>query len=724
MLSKAHTKNPAVPKADRVSSTMIDASPALLKGVGPALVERLAEKGLRTLSDLLFFLPRGYEDRRAVQAIAQLQPGQRALAHGRVVAAGMAGFGRGRRYEIAIDDDTGVLRLVFFNFNPYRMKLEYKRNEPLWVFGLVSAYRGARQMAHPEVSRVPPGDESLVGVYSEVPGIHRRRLRGLILQALDLALPEVDDPLPTQVLRDSGLPDLRASLAHLHRPSDSDDVPAMIERRSRYHRRLAFDEFFHLQVLLAQKRSRQQSRGQAEAIDGTGLLLLAEQLLPFSLTGAQARVAQEIQSDLARPQPMARLLQGDVGSGKTAVAALALIAAAQAGLQGAILVPTEILAEQHLRTLRPIFEKAECRVALLTGSTKAAQRREILRALSAGELDAVVGTHALLQDDVQFDALAMVIIDEQHRFGVLQRAALSQRGPLRTSGSASSDGPRLIPHQLVMTATPIPRSLSMTLYGDLALSVIDELPPGRSPVATSLISTRATAALHKAIDHELQAGGQVFVVYPLVEESDKLDLADATQGAEQMRAMFPEVGVGLVTGRMRGAEKDAVMARFAAAFDQILVATTVIEVGIDVPQATLMVVFNAERFGLSQLHQLRGRVGRGQRSARCLLVHGGAGGKEAWRRLKVMQDSSDGFVIAEADLEIRGPGDLLGTRQAGLPSFAFADLVKHGAILEQARQAAQNLVAQDPELKAPQHQALRDSLAGPYAAKLGLLQAL
>ncbi|MFH1809879.1 MAG: ATP-dependent DNA helicase RecG [Pseudomonadota bacterium] len=697
----------------------LDASVRAVPGVGPAMAERLAERGVRTIADLLFLLPRTYEDRRGEQAISSLQPGLRAAVRGQVVAAGMTGGGRGRRYEVAIDDGTGVLRLVYFNFNPYRMRMEYKRGEELWAYGLVTVYRGARQMAHPEVSRQAGQDreQGLIGVYPELGKIHRKSVRRVVLSAVDLSGEQVEELLPPALLARLELPPLQEALAHLHRPTADDDVQALVEGRSLHHKRLAFDEFLLLQVALLQRRASMRAEP-APAIPASPTLPeLAQQLLPFSPTRAQLRVLDEIGGDLAQPKPMARLLQGDVGSGKTAAAAVAMAAVARAGLQSAILVPTEILAEQHLRTLRVLLEGAQVRVAALTGSARVRERRALLHDLSSGAVQVVVGTHALLQPDVEFAALGLVIIDEQHRFGVVQRTTLAGRGPRLGEGDA-----RAIPHQLVMTATPIPRSLAMTLYGDLSLSVLDEMPPGRRPVHTELVSAQAEDHLHLRMDAELQRGGRIFVVYPLVEESENLDLADATAGAETMRGRFPQAGVALVHGRMVGSEKEAAMAAFAEGHSRILVATTVIEVGIDVPEATLMVVHNAERFGLSQLHQLRGRVGRGRSASSCVLVHGGAGGADAWRRLKVMEASSDGFRIAEEDLAIRGPGDLTGTKQAGLPSFVFADVVKHGALLEQARRVAIEVVAADPRLERPEHAPMRRALEGRFRASLELMR--
>ncbi|MBN2361163.1 MAG: ATP-dependent DNA helicase RecG, partial [Deltaproteobacteria bacterium] len=524
------------------------------------------------------------------------------------------------------------------------------------------------------------------------------------------------ETIPAGLLEQLRLPDLRTSIRHLHRPTDDDELTALAEGRSCYHQRLAFDEFFHLQVALAQRRTSRRANPALPVPRPPDPQALAGAILPFEPTAAQRRVIDEIVADLTGPQPMARLLQGDVGSGKTAVAAVAALAAARAGLQVAFLAPTEILAEQHRRTLAGLMPRAGIEVGALTGSTRARDRRQMLARLASGELPLVVGTHALLQPDVVFSRLGLVVVDEQHRFGVLQRAALAERGPL------IGDGLRAVPHQLVMTATPIPRSLTLTLYGDLALSVLDELPPGRTPIATAVLRQEEGDRFYREIATELATGGRIFVVYPLVEESEKLDLANATSGAEALRHRFPEAGVTLLTGRMKGAEKEAAMAAFASGRSRVLVATTVVEVGIDVPQASGMVVVNAERFGLSQLHQLRGRVGRGARASRCLLVHGGAGGVEAWRRLKVMEQTNDGFRIAEEDLAIRGPGDLLGTRQAGLPSFAFADLMRHGRLLEEARRAAQAVVERDPGLALPEHAALQRALAEQYRTRLALLR--
>ncbi|HXE73500.1 MAG TPA: ATP-dependent DNA helicase RecG, partial [Candidatus Nitrosotenuis sp.] len=499
--------------------------------------------------------------------------------------------------------------------------------------------------------------------------------------------PLARDPLPDWIARRQGFPPRPESLVDYHWPPSH-------ARHEAARRRLAFEELFLLQVEVARHRQRLQSEARqmfyALHQDLLGPFL---DLLPFPPTGAQRRVMAEILEDLGRPSPMNRLLQGDVGSGKTVVAAFAAWCAARSGLQAAIMAPTEILAEQHYQKLRQLLEPGGLRVGRLSGHMTRAQKRKVYAALATHELDLVVGTHALVQEGVEFARLGMVVVDEQHKFGVMQRTNLRQKG--------------VHPDLLVMTATPIPRTLALTLYGDLEVSRLDEMPPGRQPIRSESVPFSERGRIYEEIRRELRQGRQAYIICPLIEENEKLEATAAVAEADQLRRVFPEFSVGLLHGRMKAAEKDAVMEAFRRGEHQILISTTVIEVGVDVPNATIMLVQDANRFGLAQLHQLRGRVGRGQHASRCIFM-GEASSEASYRRLQAIARLSDGFEVAEEDLEIRGPGDYYGTRQAGFPELRVADLLRDQDLLEQARAAARELVERDPELVRPEHRALRE----------------
>jgi ATP-dependent DNA helicase RecG len=551
-------------------------------------------------------------------------------------------------------------------------------------------------------------------------GLHPLELRRCVHAALARARADgVVDPLPPRVRAAGKVVPLLDAFVGLHDPPedvDAEGLRALVERRSPGHRRLAFEELFVLGTALALRRRQGHADPAPPLRPVEGEPQAIARLLPFEPTKAQARAIVEIGRDLEGDVPMARLLQGDVGAGKTAVAAAACLRAVRAGFQAAFMAPTELLAEQHGRTLRKLFVPLGVRVEVITGAMGKKARKVAEARLANRDIDVVVGTQALLSEGVTFARLGVCVVDEQHRFGVVQRAALRDKGPL-------VDGRKLSPHLLVMTATPIPRSLALTVYGDLAVSVLDDLPPGRTPVTTT--ATRDREAVNEAILETLAKGERVFVVYPLIDENEKLDLAAASSGFEDLRARFGEDGahVALLHGRMTPKEREDTMARFARGDVRVLVSTTVVEVGVDVPEATLMVVENAERFGLAQLHQLRGRVGRSHRPSRCILVVGSAGGEDAMRRVDILTKTNDGFRIAEEDLAIRGPGDVLGTRQAGLPSLAFSDLVRHAPLIELSRNLATRLVDEDPDLRGPENRGLRKLVLERYAARLALTAA-
>lgn len=700
----------------------LDASVQFIKGVGPRIAELLASRDLRTVGDLLHFLPRRYEDRRGQRNIADLAEGSLATVEAQVLAKSLHSRRGKRMLEVAVGDATGVLHLKWFRVPGKTFADRFVEKRRLRVSGQVKRYRGALEMVHPETTVVDTCDEpgriedAIVPVYAEVEGVRPIKLR----QVIDRALPSVDlldDVLPPALVAKRGLPSLADSIRALHRPQLGASLDALHDNRTPWHRRLIYEELLMVQLAVLQRKART-AREPAVAIGLTGSLAdTAHQLFPFEMTGAQRRVLGEIEGDMRCAVPMSRLLQGDVGSGKTAVAVAACAAVARAGYQAMIMAPTEILAEQHARVALETLSAAGYRVALLTGSVTGSERRRILEELAVGTIQVVVGTHALIQDEVQFARLGLGIVDEQHRFGVKQRARIVALGRQRLDRT---------PHMLVMTATPIPRTLALTVYGDLDLSLLDELPPGRTPVETRLFRDKQRRQVYQRVRHEVERGRQAYVVFPLVEGSDAEGLErvlDATSSAEALaNGPLDGVSVGLLHGRMGGDEKDAVMRRFIAGDVQVLVSTTVIEVGIDVPNATVMVVEHAERFGLSQLHQLRGRVGRGEHQSVCLLVSSYTPSEDAWRRLKIMEQTNDGFVIAEEDLAIRGPGDFLGTRQSGQPLLAVANLARDQHILQQAREDAAELLAHDPDLEAVEHHALRDTVTRSWQDRLELAQ--
>jgi ATP-dependent DNA helicase RecG len=673
-----------------------------LPGVGDRRAEALERLGVRTVGDLLLHLPARYEDRRTLTPVGALRAGAPATVRGRVVEANLTTTPR-RRMKIlealVADPDGaeglgGVLVARWFN-QPYRAP-QLKAGETYLFSGRVTHDRRGLGlvMENPEFEPWEAADAALhtgrlVPVYPTTEGLTTRQLRRWVAVALERT--EVPDPLPADLRARLGLPERARALAWAHRPERAEESAAGT-------RRLAFEEFFALQLGLALKQRREEQRRTRVrlAAEPGPLERALRASLPFALTDAQERVLGEVFADLARPVPMHRLLQGDVGCGKTAVALLALVRAVDNGYQGAIMAPTEVLADQHDRKIRQLLDDLDIGVDLLVGGRKG--RGAALERIASGETGIVVGTQALIQKRVAFHRLGLAVIDEQHRFGVRQRARLGQKGEA--------------PHVLIMTATPIPRSLAMTAYGDLDLSVIDRLPPGRRPVRTRLFSESRREAAYAGVRREVAAGGRAYVVFPLVEASEKLDLAAATEAREALAA-GPLAGIplGLLHGRMSGPEKAAVMADFAAGRVRVLVATTVVEVGVDVPEATLMVVEHAERFGLSQLHQLRGRVGRGAKPGTCLLIASHAVTREGRARLKALVETNDGFRIAERDLEIRGPGELFGERQSGLPALRVADLIRDGRLLGVARQAARELLAADPDLSRPVHRPLREMTA-------------
>ena len=657
-------------------------------GVGPRRAQQLAQRGLRSIADLLFHLPSRYDDRRAQLRIVDLEVGQRATFSGEVKVSDFGPRkGRSRTFSAVLGDASGVVTLKWFRGGE-AVAAHVKKGVRLRATGEVRRYRFAKEVIHPEIDLLTEAGESraaegIVPDYPAPEGIPPRTFRRWVAFAVEHYSDLVPSTLPEALARERELPPTPVALRRIHRPEPEADPEALRRRQT-----AALEEVYLLEVGLALRhaeRAREPGIALDPALPGVAAAVAA---LPFRLTPAQERAWREIAADLVEPHPMNRLLQGDVGSGKTVVAALGAVAAAESGQQAALMAPTELLAEQHARTLRMLLAGVpRLRTALLTASVQRAEAEAIRAGLAAGEIDLVVGTHALFQSEVRFARLALAVIDEQHRFGVLQRQALAGRGP----GG-------LHPHVLVMTATPIPRSLALTLYGDLDLSVIDALPPGRTPARTALLREGQGKRVVEQVRETLARGEQVYVVYPLVEESEKTDLRAATEQAERIRAAFPAVGVDLVHGRLDAAERSAAMERFTRGETKILVSTTVIEVGVDVANATLMVVEHAERFGLAQLHQLRGRVGRGARPGTSLLLARGSSEQSAARQAALLE-TTDGFAIADADLRIRGPGEFLGTRQHGrLPDLRFADLVRDAKLVALAREAARETVRRNPGL--------------------------
>jgi ATP-dependent DNA helicase RecG len=667
----------------------------VLRGVGDTLAERLRALGVESTQDLLFLLPLRYEDRTHVVPLGELRAGQRAAVEGDVLLTEVAFRGR-RQMLCKIADGSGFLTLRFFHFTA-QQQTGLARGARIRCFGEARRGQNGLEIVHPEYRRIDPRaapepKEHLTPIYPATSGVTQGRLRLIVGLALDqTGADDLEDWLPPSVLADARLPSLRDALGFVHRPPSDAPVDLLLAWRHPAQRRLAFEELLAHQLSLKLLRQRIQSDpGWPLATDGAlKKALLAA--LPFSLTQAQQRALGEIEGDLESAKPMLRLVQGDVGCGKTLVAALAAAHAVQTGRQVALMAPTELLADQHAQNFRRWFEPLGVSVALLTGRQTGKARLAVLSGIREGHAAVVVGTHALFQESVEFAALALVIVDEQHRFGVHQRLSL------REKGAAAGHQP----HQLIMTATPIPRTLAMTAYADLDVSVIDELPPGRTPVKTVVLADTRRDEVVQRIRSACLEGRQAYWVCPLIDESEEMPFQAAEETAAALAAALPELELGLIHGRMPAAAKEETMRRFKLGAIALLVATTVIEVGVDVPNATLMVIENAERMGLAQLHQLRGRVGRGQHESTCLLLYRAPLPPLARERLAVMRNTNDGFEVARRDLELRGPGELLGTRQTGLAQMRVADLLRDADLLPRVQIAAETLLREYPAHVAP-----------------------
>ncbi len=669
----------------------LDADVRSLAGVGPSLAERLGRLGVRQVRDLLFLLPLRYEDRTRLWPLGSLVPGLRATVTGTVELSEVV-LRRRRSLLCSIADGTGALTLRFFHFSRAQQR-GLRRGTRLRCFGEVRKGPSGLEMVHPEYQRLgeddePELEERLTPFYPTTEGLQQPRLRRLVEAALaELAAGGLEDLLPATATGSLGFPSLAEALQFVHRPPVGTAPEELEAGRHPAQRRLAFEELLAHQVALRRLRERAKSEP-AWPLPGPGPRVASfVEGLPFELTGAQRRVLGEVAADMSRPTPMLRLVQGDVGSGKTVIAAAAAVQAVASGAQAAVMAPTELLAEQHHRSLREWLEPLDIRVAWLASRLPAAARRKALEQLASGSADVAVGTHALFQEGVAFSKLGLAIIDEQHRFGVHQRLALAEKG---------ADGSRR-PHQLVMTATPIPRTLAMATYADLDTSVIDELPPGRGVVQTVVLPETRREEVIERIREACEAGRQAYWVCPLVEESELLEARAAAETADSLARALPGIAVGLIHGRLKPAEKEAAMTAFASGGTQLLVATTVIEVGVDVPNASLMIVENAERMGLAQLHQLRGRIGRGRADSSCLLLYKGPLSDTARARLATLRETRDGFEVARRDLELRGPGEVLGIRQTGLMQMRVADLVRDQGLIPDVRRVADALLASDPE---------------------------
>jgi len=659
-------------------------------------LEALQSMGIRTTSDLLYFFPRRYLDRSNVQHIRNLAgSGEEVTVSGKIVKSEEVGFGKKKRLEVSLTDGTGIVKGVWFRGASYFKRI-LKPGQLVAFFGQAKRYGKSISMAHPEISNI--SDEGDLEAFSKIIPIYpankefsKSRITSSLIQGWIRQLlndKKYDEFLPQETIKKSGFPAYTDALRMTHFPETHAEHKSALQR-------FKFEELFLFELSMAKIKQNVSKRESGHVFSKfkPNTTTYFNQLLPFELTGGQKLALSEIKRDVKSGRQMNRLIQGDVGAGKTIVALGAMLMALDNGFQAAFAAPTEILAEQHFETLSSHLEGLNINVRLLVGGQKTTLRRDVLTDIEGGNCDILVGTHAIFQEQVKFYNLGLAVIDEQHRFGVKQRAELLNKGDH--------------PHILVMSATPIPRSLAMTVYADLDISLIKGLPSGRKPVETAIRREKQREDVFRFVENELTDGGQAYVVYPLIEESEALDLKDATAGFEKIKARFPDFNVGLLHGRMPSDEKESVMNAFKENNLQILVSTTVIEVGVDVPNASVMIIEHAERFGLSQLHQLRGRIGRGARQSYCILIPDVKVSKSGAYRLKTMEETNDGFRIAEADLKLRGPGDFLGTKQSGLPDFRVADIVEDQFILVQAKEEAQQIIDKDPGLELPEHLSLK-----------------
>ncbi len=694
---------------------MLDTDLQYIKGIGPKLAQLLKSRGLSVVQDLLDYFPRAYEDRRAIRNIKSLQPDDVVSLKAEIVKISSIALGKSHRrmYDVFIKDDSGAIHCKFFRvpFKGYFDK--FQPGSIIKVTGKVTLYRNQKEFHHPDIKEFNYEEEIsdvIVPIYSEIENINSNKIYKLIKFILERVKEDKVEleTLSDKICEQQGLLKKQKAYEQIHQP-ETMQSELLGNFRSAAQVRFIFEDFFWLQAYLASRKAEFESEKilALKSANKTEMKILEK--LPFQLTMAQKKAIDEIKNDLVQMKPMNRLIQGDVGCGKTLVAWISASFVIDNGYQACVMVPTEILAEQHFKNAIKTFENTNVKIGLMTGSLKKSEKDKVMSQLAHQELDLVIGTHALIEDPVEFKKLGLVIVDEQHRFGVEQRAALKKKSAL--------------PHFLLMTATPIPRTLALTAYGDLNVTIIDELPPGRTPIQTRVTFQSKHQQIFQFVAEQIQKGRQAYIIYPLVAESEKIDLKNAMDEFEKLSGEFPNIKFGLVHGKLKAQEKNEVMEQFQKGSVQILVSTTVVEVGVDVPNANIIVVQHAERFGLSQLHQLRGRVGRGQHKSFCILVMGYAVSEDSQARLAVMENHSDGFKIAEADLEIRGPGEFLGTRQSGLAGFNIANLARDGEILNQARNCAFEIFKQDPKLEKPENLFIRQKLLqrhGPtFLASIG-----
>lgn len=679
-----------------------------VKGIGPKLAVVLAKHGFKTVGNFLENYPRAFEDRRAARQIATLQENDIVSLKAHVVNVTSYSMGRSSRkiYDVLVRDSSGQIRCKFFRV-PYKGYFERFKASPgqykeVRIVGKVTNYRGRLEFHHPDIKDIEPDEEMqdvLVPIYIENEGISSAKIHKLITSAFYQLKEFPTEKFPESLLKKNDLIPRAQALHEIHFPV-VEFAQAYHENSSRAHRRIIFEEFFWLEMYLAAKKSGfKKEKGLVIENTGTAVEKLTRSL-PFALTNAQKKTFQEIKKDFSSGHPMNRLVQGDVGSGKTMVSFLSALYAFESGYQTCLMAPTEILAEQHFKNAKKVLTPLGLEAGILTGKTKTKERNELVEKLINGKIQFLIGTHALIEDWVQFQNLGLVIIDEQHRFGVEQRALLKNKGRS--------------PHFLIMTATPIPRTLAMTVYGDLDVSIIDEMPVGRSPIQTRVINESKRSQALQFMSEQVAKGRQAYFVYPLVEESEKIDLKNATEEFEKLKVQFPKIRFGLLHGKLKPQEKESIMQLFREHQLDVLVSTTVIEVGVDVPNANLMMIEHAERFGLSQLHQLRGRVGRGEHKSFCVMIMGYAVSLETKQRVEFMEKTTDGFKIAEFDLELRGPGEFMGARQSGLAGFKMANLVRDIDLLKKARDSAFFILQQDPELRRTENTGLRSELLKAY----------
>ncbi len=687
-------------------TALVDTPVRYLKGVGPKKCEYLSRLGIHTIHDLVYYLPLRYEDRAAFSSIRDLNAGERKTIRGTVIALSTRTTKRGIRLsEMTVSDSTGFIQAVWFN-QPFMSKV-FKAGQEVVLYGKAERY-DRLQIQQPEYEILKDAEQGsihigrIVPIYPLTSQITQRYLRSLVFEAVTTYASRLQEKLPTYIRARQKLVDLRFALRNIH-------FPSTFEILEKAYARIVFEEFFTLQLAFAIKKkdAKSAARGVGHTLEGDMIKAFAASL-PFELTKGQKDAIRDIERDMASSKPMNRLLEGDVGSGKTVVAAHALVLTAQNGLQGVLMAPTEVLARQHYIVLSKLLTPIGVNIALLARGLDKAKKEEVLREVKEGRVNVLIGTHAVIQEGVEFGSLGLAVIDEQHKFGVEQRAVLRQKG-----GS---------PHVLIMTATPIPRTLALTVFGDLDVSIIRELPKGRKPITTYWVEEEKREKVYGFIKDEVSKGRQVYIVYPLIEDSQRLESKSASPMYEKLsKEVFFNERLGLLHGRMSTREKEEVMQRFKNGEIDILIATVLIEVGIDVPNASVMLVENAERFGLAQLHQLRGRIGRGDQESYCILL-ADPRTENAEKRLKAVEETVDGFEIAEEDLNLRGPGEFFGTSQHGLPEIRFGNIVKDFSIMERARKEAFDLIARDPSLKEEHHRYLKEDLAARFKGKLDLVK--